>query len=740
MLLASGFNATAGTVWDDPAFGEGEFFAHRFQDSRRLTFRETIEALAGADVIFVGEYHNDWATHHAEYGILAGLTSLGKRDVASSMEMFERDVQGILDDYLAGRIPEAEFLKKSRPWPNYAVGYREIVEHAKAHGQPVICANAPRRLASQLARKGRGALEALSEKERGLVAREVKTPVGPYKTKFLRVMGRGAGGPNPMAERFYLSQCLKDDTMAESIADFLEKPGRGRTVVIHFNGSFHSDGHLGTAGKFEELMPDKKVVVVKIVSGRDLLSADVEAFRGEADILLVCRKRGEDLQDGAYAFQVSRRVRFLPVLPRPFDPAKRHSAVVAFHDEGGTPRDCARVLAAWGRKNDVVLCPEGLLSVWNADGTPGYGWFSSVRGAEEGEVLEAFGRELGGFLERTYGIAPEDVLFLGFGEGARAALACASGFRGGKGIRLASVNAPASSVPGTMAGPAELLLVNPKGRVPRFRPGSLVRVTREDVESCPSPWCDEVGAVVARAFGLAPAEAPPLSRERTLVVSLSGRSPHARRWAYRIQKDLERALEARVVLHVEGGKVSLADVFMALHLKGVENIVHQPLTEVAAPEYPDWAREELEAKLRLLPVLTVRELLCRDSLPPQPRSPRARKFRFIVLASLTDDEDAVRALETHVRDAGLSNVLVVRERDGRRALQQAMTARGSGGMPGMMGLPPVTYVFRPGFAASGPSAYLPTVYRHGDENVHVRAGLGCLNVAKVILKRLSKSE
>ena len=54
----------------------------------------------------------------------------------------------------------------------------------------------------------------------------------------------------------------------------------------------------------------------------------------------------------------------------------------------------------------------------------------------------------------------------------------------------------------------------------------------------------------------------------------------------------------------------------------------------------------------------------------------------------------------------------------------------------MMGMAPTTYVLRPAFAAKGPSAYLPALWRHGEENIHVRAGLGCLNIAKVILKRL----
>ena len=49
-----------------------------------------------------------------------------------SLEMFEADNQFVLNEYLAGRITEEEFLAKSRPWPRYKTDYRQLVEFAKA--------------------------------------------------------------------------------------------------------------------------------------------------------------------------------------------------------------------------------------------------------------------------------------------------------------------------------------------------------------------------------------------------------------------------------------------------------------------------------------------------------------------------------------------------------------------------------------------------------------------------------
>ena len=86
--------------------------------------------LAKADVVFVGEQHDDPNTHRLEAAILDGLRRRGV-PVTLSLEMFERDTQAGLDSYLAGGIAEEEFLKTSRPWPRYATDYRPLVEMAK---------------------------------------------------------------------------------------------------------------------------------------------------------------------------------------------------------------------------------------------------------------------------------------------------------------------------------------------------------------------------------------------------------------------------------------------------------------------------------------------------------------------------------------------------------------------------------------------------------------------------------
>ncbi|MDX2032820.1 MAG: ChaN family lipoprotein [Blastocatellia bacterium] len=264
-------------------------------------FEGMLQALARAEAVFVGEQHDDPATHRIERFVLEGLARR-KASVVVAMEMFERDTQQALDDYLAGRITEEAFLKASRPWPRYATDYRPLVEFAKAHGWRVMASNTPRRIASQFSRKGMEALSAIPENERNLLATEIKCPTDEYYKKFAEVIGNGHPTENgkaqdkkqqeaeakAMIDRFYYAQCVKDETMAESIVAAMGPNGSSqpKPVIVHFNGAFHSDFRLGTAARVIRRMPKSNVKVVTVIPVDDLDAVKPEEHRKKGDYVI----------------------------------------------------------------------------------------------------------------------------------------------------------------------------------------------------------------------------------------------------------------------------------------------------------------------------------------------------------------------------------------------------------------------------------------------------------------------
>jgi uncharacterized iron-regulated protein len=262
---------------------------------RFVDFESMLADLMKADVVFVGEQHDDPNTHRLELAILEGL---GRRrgGVIVSLEMFERDVQEPLEHYLMGHSTEEEFLKVSRPWPRYATDYKPLVEFAISRDWHVVAANVPRPIASDVSKSGFGALDSRPEAERKWFARDRQCPTDDdYFKRFGQAMHEHPGAPaaseaakRQMTERFYFSQCLKDETMAESIAQAHAAASAGgqRPLVVHFNGAFHSDFGQGTAARAKRRLPGKRIVVLSVLPVKDL---DGLSPNGDA------RKRGDYL-------------------------------------------------------------------------------------------------------------------------------------------------------------------------------------------------------------------------------------------------------------------------------------------------------------------------------------------------------------------------------------------------------------------------------------------------------------
>lgn len=244
-------------------------------DRKRFTdFEAMLADLARADVVFVGEQHDDPNTHRLELAILEGLARR-RGNLVFALEMFERDVQSLVSEYAAGTTGEEAFLKGSRPWPRYASDYRPLVEFAKSKGWPIVASNVPRRLASAVAKGGMAAVQT-ADGDPSLYAADRRCPEDDYFDRFAETMtfhpmpGTEKMPPaeqRAMVQRFYESQCLKDETMAESVVRAREK---GSPLVVHVNGSFHSDFGDGAAERVRRRLPRARVLVVSILPVENL--------------------------------------------------------------------------------------------------------------------------------------------------------------------------------------------------------------------------------------------------------------------------------------------------------------------------------------------------------------------------------------------------------------------------------------------------------------------------------------
>jgi uncharacterized iron-regulated protein len=315
--------------------GPDHFAAFTRQGEYLDSLESVVAHLADAQVIFLGEQHNDPVAHWLEHEILAALHR-ARGDVALSLEMFERDVQPVLDGYLEGLYKERHFLDASRPWPRYATDYRPMVEYARDNDLVVIAANAPRRIVNLVSRQGPEILQTLPEEEkRWLPPLDYHIPTsGAYVEKLRSVFqgfaqtGEDAGLPGPRLKRDWKargcpalaeynemllkgdledsgppagiphgmmmhaqmskgfpSQSLWDAAMAHSIARFLEQ--NPQTTVLQVNGAFHSDEHLGTVEQLLRYRPETKVAVISMVPHPAFPAFDAGDLSAIADVIII---------------------------------------------------------------------------------------------------------------------------------------------------------------------------------------------------------------------------------------------------------------------------------------------------------------------------------------------------------------------------------------------------------------------------------------------------------------------
>lgn len=257
-------------------------------DDKVKTVAQAADALASVDVVVLGEQHDSTAVHRTHLALLQQLHAR-RPDLVVAMEMFERDVQNVLLQYLGGLIDEATFLAQSRPWDNYARDYRPVIEFAREHGVVVLAANAPKELAAKAGKQGVQSVLGSPH-----VARTTSAPEDEYWDAFVDTMKAHVGTQGDGAmQRMYAAQCLKDDTMAESILDYLaarQKVGSTPLVVL-IAGQFHTDHRRGVVARLQGRNQALRIGLVSAEAVDDLDAGLYTAPRTIADYVVVVGKQ-----------------------------------------------------------------------------------------------------------------------------------------------------------------------------------------------------------------------------------------------------------------------------------------------------------------------------------------------------------------------------------------------------------------------------------------------------------------
>jgi uncharacterized iron-regulated protein len=231
------------------------------EKGKEVKYKKMVEATMEADIVMFGELHNNPISHWLQLQITGDLFAEKGTDLVLAAEMFEADNQLILDEYLSGTIRQKSFEDEARLWNNYKTDYKPLVEFAKENNLKFVASNIPRRYASVVHSEGFEGLDSLSDHAKYFIA-PLPPAYDPELPGYMAMMemmgGMGSEHANPNLPK---AQAIKDATMAHFT---LENWAPGK-LVIHYNGSYHSDNFEGIVWYLKNQNPDLKIVTITTV-------------------------------------------------------------------------------------------------------------------------------------------------------------------------------------------------------------------------------------------------------------------------------------------------------------------------------------------------------------------------------------------------------------------------------------------------------------------------------------------
>ena len=250
-----------------------------------ISFKSLLKQIKDMNVIYVGEQHTKFSHHTVQYQIIKSLYQEGV-NIAIGMEMFGRRFQKYIDMYIHGKITEEDMLKKTHYFTQWKYDYnlyKPILRFAKKHRIPVLGLNIDNKIVEKVARKG---IDSLSKEDFEKIPKKVDFSNLKYKNYLLRIFGIHSSKALKNFDFFYQSQVLWDETMAETISDYLKK-NKNRTVIV-----LAGNGHLA----FGYGIPDrvKRRLTVKqaiILNGEQPEKGKADYFVFPSDIKGISSKK-----------------------------------------------------------------------------------------------------------------------------------------------------------------------------------------------------------------------------------------------------------------------------------------------------------------------------------------------------------------------------------------------------------------------------------------------------------------
>jgi uncharacterized iron-regulated protein len=214
--------------------------ANSLNKNKQFNSTEIIAELAKANIVYLGEVHDSEKDHKTQLEIIQTLHDRNPQ-IAIAFEMFQRQFQPVLNDYIAGKIDESQLKEQTEYEERWGFNweyYAPILRFAKKNSLSLLALNTPTEIITKVSTEG---LNSLTEEERKQIPpfSEIRTDNQDYRQMLAEVFqqhSHGKHGNSKDIDNFFTTQVLWDETMAEAIAQYHQKNPGDRIIVLAGQG------------------------------------------------------------------------------------------------------------------------------------------------------------------------------------------------------------------------------------------------------------------------------------------------------------------------------------------------------------------------------------------------------------------------------------------------------------------------------------------------------------------------
>ena len=219
----------------------------------KVNFDQMQNAISSSRVIYIGETHDNIEAHRAQLEIIEDLAKRFPGKISVGMEMFRRSAQQNLNQWNKGELSSGQFKNLFRKnWGNGYALYKSIFEFLNKNHIPLIGLKSSKKTEDIFRGNDQPGQNDL--------------PKIDFNDRYHRPFSMSIFGGHQAMEQPYMMLLLWEETMAQTVADFLKNPSNINSKLVILAGGFHVQYGFGIPKRAFRRVPHSYSIVLPTVT------------------------------------------------------------------------------------------------------------------------------------------------------------------------------------------------------------------------------------------------------------------------------------------------------------------------------------------------------------------------------------------------------------------------------------------------------------------------------------------